>query len=200
MILGGLDIETTGLSQVDGDRIIEVALKMYEFNPVSFEHRHKSDYAIRINPQRAIDAKAEAVHGISLSSLLECPTIEDVAPALHHLMAECDVIVAHNGIGFDLPFVFGEFIRLGIPAPVPEVRVVDTLLQGRWATPDGAVPNLGALAFASGVEYDKSKAHGAAYDVEVMMACFFKHLPAGFFSIPSQPFVYEVPTSKVKAK
>lgn len=191
-LIGGLDIETTGLSQVDGHRMVEIALVIYDLDTQA----QIGKYETRLNPERGIDPKAEAVHGISYDSLITSPRWEAVAPKLAILISKCRYIVAHNGIGFDMPFIYGEFVRVG--EMLPSVRVVDTMLQARWATPDGAVPNLGALCFASGVEYDKSKAHGASYDTECMMACFFKHLPTGFFTMPTEPFQY-VPMAK-KAK
>jgi DNA polymerase-3 subunit epsilon len=183
--IGGLDIETTGLSQTDGHRIVEISLVIYNLDTEKEVGRFES----RINPQRGIDAKAEAVHGISYGDLVDKPLWESVAPKLAVLMGKCKYVVAHNGLGFDAPFVWGEFVRVG--APMPTLGLVDTMLQGRWATPDGVVPNLGALCFACGVDYDKSKAHGAGYDVEVMMACFFSQYKKGFFSLPGEYYKFE---------
>lgn len=193
-LVAGLDTETTGLSQVDGHRLVEVAAVIYDLDTRAELGRFET----RLNPQRGIDAKAQEVHGISYEELVGKPLWETVAPKLSTLLSKCHYVVAHNGEGFDLPFVWGEFLRVG--APMPEVRLVDTMLQGRWATPDGAVPNLGALCFASGVPYDKDKAHGATYDVEVMMACFFEQYPRGFFSLPADPFRYVRPASKKEKK
>ena len=81
-----------------------------------------------------------------------------------------------------------DVLRMGMPTDIP---IIDTMIQGRWATPDGAVPNLEALCFACNVEYDRNKAHGATYDVSVMMACFFKQYERGFFTLPSSPYVYK---------
>lgn len=67
-------------------------------------------------------------------------------------------------------------------------------------TPDGSLPNLGALCFACGVEYDKAKAHGALYDVDVMMASFFSQFDRGFFSLPTQHYQFVPQSSKKKAK
>lgn len=189
-IVGGLDLETTGLDQPGGHRIIEVALLLYDLDTQAELGR----YETRLNPQRGIDPKAEAVHGISYDSLIGRPVWESVAPKLSLLLSKCHYMVAHNGQGFDAPFLWGEFLRVGVS--LPEVIVVDTMIQGRWATPDGAVPNLGALCWASGIDYDKSKAHGAGYDVSVMMACFFKQLPRGFFTLPTEPYHYTVPKEK----
>lgn len=193
-IIAGLDIETTGLEQVEGHRIIEVAAVLYDLDTKA----RLGAFERRINPQRGIDEKAFAVHKISVEDLIGKPVWEEVAEPLSRVLRSCQYVVAHNGIGFDMPFIYGEFIRAGVP--LPEVGVVDTMLQGRWATPDGSVPNLGALCWASGVDYDKEKAHGATYDVEVMMQCFFRHFESGFFRLPTEPFVYVPPKAKEKKR
>lgn len=189
-IVGGLDFETTGLSQPDGHRIIEAALILYDLNTGD----KLGQYTTRLNPERGIDPKAEAVHHISYDSLIGKPTWDVVAPKLNSLVSRCEYLVAHNGIGFDAPFLFGELIRVG--EVLPSVRIIDTMVQGRWATPDGAVPNLQALCFASGVPYDTALAHGALYDVQVMMDCFFKHIKTGFFTLPTETYRYTVPKGK----
>lgn len=187
LIIGGLDLETTGLKQSEGHRIIEVCLKLHREDGSRI-----GGYTTRINPMRGIDPAAEAVHGISLDMLIGEPTWEQVAPKLAAVMGKCDVIVAHNGVGFDGPFLYEEFKRVDIVPP--QVRLVDTMLQGRWATPDGALPNLRRLCWACGVEYDKDKAHAADYDVQVLMECFFKEWKGGFFEVPTE--FYQLPIIK----
>lgn len=181
MIFGGLDFETTGLDPLKGHRIIEVALDLRKETGERI-----GTYVTRVNPERGVDPDAEAVHGISYEKLIGEPTWPMVAPRLSALMGKCDYIVAHNGEGFDAPFVVHEFMRVGVP--VPTIRLIDTMLQGRWATPDGAVPSLKALAFACDVGYDPAKAHAALYDVEVMLDCFFRQYKRGFFQLPTREF------------
>lgn len=182
ILVGGLDFETTGLEQEKGHRIIEAALSVYEL-----ESRRKiGSYVTRINPERSVDPDASAIHGIKFEDLVAEPTWPAVAPKLATLVGKCQFIVAHNGEGFDAPFFARELLRIG--HPVPTMHVVDTMLQGRWATPDGSIPNLGALCFACGVEYDSSKAHAALYDVDRMMECFFSQFDRGFFKLPTEPF------------
>lgn len=184
MIIGGIDIETTGLEQAKGHRIIEVALSMYKHT--EDETMWLGNFTQRINPERSIDPDAQAIHGIAYEDLIECPRWEDVAPRLSKLMAKCDYLVAHNGKGFDIPFILRELLRVGVE--LPRVRLVDTMLEARWATPDGAIPSLGKLAWACNVPYDTSKAHAALYDVRVMMDCFFSQLSAGYFKLPTREF------------
>lgn len=191
VIVGGLDIETTGLDQPEGHRIIELAVILHDLDT----QKEIGRYETRINPERGIDAKAQEVHGIAYEDLVDKPLWTAIAPKVGKLLSHCHYVVAHNGVGFDMPFLFGELIRVG--EPLPSMGVIDTMLQGRWATPDGAVPNLGALAFASNVPYDKSKAHAATYDVEVMLACFFKHYPK-FFQLPTAPYQYQLPVKEKK--
>ena len=185
LLIAGLDLETTGLDQTEGHRIIEVALVIYELGTGKERGRIEQ----RINPMRGIDPKAQAVHGICAEDLIGKPQWETVGHGVSNLISRCQYVVAHNGIGFDAPFLWGEFERIGVA--LPSVPIIDTMIQGRWATPDGAVPNLEALCFACNVEYDRNKAHGATYDVSVMMACFFKQYERGFFTLPSSPYVYK---------
>ncbi|MDL2284885.1 3'-5' exonuclease, partial [Oxalobacter sp. OttesenSCG-928-P03] len=134
-----------------------------------------------INPGRPIDAKAQAVHGITFEMLTKEPEWEVVAPKLQRVISASEIIVAHNGLGFDMPFVTHELKRAGLE--VPEKKVVDTCVDGRWATPLGKIPNLRELCFACNVEYDPDSAHAAEYDVDVMMKCFFHGYKKGFFRV-----------------
>lgn len=184
MIIGGLDIETTGLEQEKCHRIIEIAVLPYLYDEATGTVTPKGKFVQRINPQRAIDPGAQAVHGICYEDLAYSPTWEEVAPKVVRLMSACDLLVAHNGNGFDLPFIAAELLRIG--QPIPDVEVVDTMVQGRWATPMGKLPNLGEFCFATGVDYDKEKAHAAEYDVSVMMESFFVALRKGFIQLPTK--------------
>lgn len=178
-----LDTETTGLDWLKGHRLIEVAAVVYDMDT----RVRLGAYEQRINPQRDIDPKAQEVHGISWDQLLAEPLWEEVGPKFAMLLGKCEHHVAHNGEGFDFPFLIHEFQRIGVAPPV--IRSTDTMLQARWATPDGSLPRLELLAFACGVPYDRAKAHAALYDVEVMAQCFFSQVDRGFFRLETAPFV-----------
>jgi DNA polymerase-3 subunit epsilon len=193
-LIAGLDIETTGISQPDGHRIIELALDIYDLHA----EQRVGSFVTRVNPQRPIDPEAQEIHGISFDMLAHEPLWGVVAPKVSALLSRCHYVVAHNGEGFDLPFVYGELLREG--QALPPVGLVDTMLQGRWATADGSLPNLGALCFAAGVSYDPSKAHGALYDVEVMMASFFAQFKRGFFQLPTSTWAFKPQESRKKGK
>lgn len=162
MILG-LDLETTGLN-AGTDRIIELCFGLYDNNCNKIQNLVK-----RFNPQKPIDPKAQAVHGISNAELMNCPTFDTHAELLSQLMSKADLVVIHNA-KFDAPFLAAEFQRCGVK--VPDVMVYDTMVESRWATPDGKWPKLGQLCYALNVDYDANKAHAADYDVDKMMSCF----------------------------
>lgn len=194
IFVAGLDIETTGLSQTDGHRIIEIALAVHELDT----GRRVGTYMSRVNPERSIDPDAQAVHGISFDDLIGEPTWGEVAAKVAKVLQRCRYVVAHNGLDFDLPFVYGELARIG--QPLPEVGLIDTMLQARWATSDGALPSLEALCFACGVEYDRNKAHAALYDVDVMLECFFRQYPRGFFQLPTARYEFKPMPEGKKAR
>lgn len=178
MIITGLDIETTGLSQEKGHRIVEIAMVCYD----SATRQPRLRFVQRINPERNIDAKAQEVHGIALSDLTGKPKWEAVAPKVVAIMQRSALLVAHNGDDFDLPFIVNELLRLDLMPPA-HVQTFDTMVNGRWATASGKLPSLKELCFACGVDYDPKKAHAADYDVDVMMESFFKGLDWGRFNI-----------------
>lgn len=178
MKIMGFDTETTGLKANDGDRIIEVALLTYDFATRELV----DEYVQRIDPDRSIAAAAQAVHGIRYEDLVGMPRFKEVASEIHKRFTEADCVVAHN-LNFDAMFLMAEFGRVGIV--MPQAESVDTMTDSRWACPDGKFPRLGELAFALQVPFDPAKAHGAAYDVTVMMACFFAGLDRGFYALPA---------------
>lgn len=171
----GLDIETTGLSVVDGHRIIEVAALRYDLLTGELVDK----LVTRVNPERSIDIDAQNVHGIKLEDLEHEPLWPSVAPDVHAFIRSGKVVVIHNA-QFDAPFVDAELMRVGLQFPV-EPAVFCTMENGRWACFDGKLPRLQELCFALGVHYDTTKAHAAEYDVAQMMSCFFRGLKRGFF-------------------
>jgi DNA polymerase-3 subunit epsilon len=181
MLIAGSDTETTGLLNPFGraadHRIIEVYVGLWDLGSRTLV----DEYMQRIHPMRSIDPKAQAVHKISLADLEGKPTWEKVAHPFRAFIERGDLIVGHNWDGFDKPFCDDELERVSLPRLTKPT--FDTMLAGRWATPMGTIPNLGALCWACGIPYDAEKAHAADYDVKVMMECFFKGLDWGWFKL-----------------
>lgn len=55
---------------------------------------------------------------------------KDMLTVLHALLDEADIVVAHNGDGFDLPHIQGRFLMHGIQPPAP-YKQVDTVKVAR---------------------------------------------------------------------
>jgi DNA polymerase-3 subunit epsilon len=178
----GLDTETTGLDWSKGDRVIELAGVV--FDPTG---QRLAAMIQRFNPERAIHAGAQAVHGIGYEELVAQPKFHEKADRVRKLLLAAEVIVIHNA-PFDLAFVLGELQKAGVLQPGEDLAIcaktIDTCEGARWATANGKSPSLSELCFACGVEYDDTKAHAAEYDVTVMMQAFFKGLERGFFTLP----------------
>ncbi|ELV5048823.1 3'-5' exonuclease [Salmonella enterica] len=178
MIATGVDIESTGLDFLSGHKIIEIAMVKYEIET----QKMVDSLVMRFNPRRSIDPKAQAVHGICLEDLAAEPLLADHASSVAAYLSSSDIWVAHNGEAFDIPFIKYELKSYGVS--LPEVPLVDTLFS-LWATEDGKRPRLEELAFSLGFIYDREKAHGALYDTDLMMQCFFKAREKyGFFKLP----------------
>lgn len=179
MIIGGVDLETTGLMEPE-HRIIECCIIKYEWDGVTAKHLSSKTW--RINPQRSIDAKAQKVHKISEADLIGSPTFSGVASEIAEELDGCDVVCAHNGLSFDFPFLAKELER--VRCDLPDFEIFDTMTSGRWATGMGEVPSLQALCYACGVIYQEDLAHAAEYDVEKMLDCLFYGLRRKVYTLP----------------
>ena len=85
-----VDLETTGLSHANGDRIIEVAVIRLEGlndpNPVRFSQL--------VNPQVSIPTASYDIHGIADSMVATAPVFADIIEPLSELLRGA-VFVAH---------------------------------------------------------------------------------------------------------
>ena len=113
-----VDVETTGLEVEDGHRVCEVATV---HGALSGDVR---EFSALVNPERALDAKAAEVNGLSDVQLAQEPPFASISRvALGHLSDA--VIVAHNA-QFDVGFLEAEFIREGLSLPI--APTIDTTI------------------------------------------------------------------------
>lgn len=175
-VVSVFDTETTGLKVEKGHRIIEVAIAMYEVET----ERKLFEFVKRVNPGVAIDPKAQMIHGISQRDLIGKQQFKDIEPVITRFFEKSDIAVAHN-IGFDIEFLFNEYSLIG--KRIPDVQGFDTMEQGRWATSNGKLPNLGELCYACEVDYDPDQAHQALYDITKTAECFFFGIKHGGYNI-----------------
>jgi DNA polymerase III subunit epsilon len=153
------DTETTGLSPVQGDRIVEIGC-VEMFNRVE---TGKSFHAY-FNPGRPMPSEAEAVHGLSDRFLSDKPQFHERSEELLEFIADSPMI-AHNA-AFDFGFINHELGNCGRPA-VCKSRMVCTLTLARQKFP-GAKHSLDALCTRFGVDRSQRIKHGALLDAQLL--------------------------------
>jgi len=178
------DTETTGLKFDKGDRIIEIAMIGYQFDITKPDIEGVEKFRIerRFSVNKAIDPKAQMVHGISQADLVGKPAFKEVEPLITRVFDKADLMVAHN-IGFDVGFIYGEYSLIG--KAIPDVEGFCTMENARWSTSTGKNPNLGELCYALEVDYDPDQAHAALYDVQKTAQCLFEGIKRGGYDIKS---------------
>lgn len=157
-----LDTETTGLSAAQGHRLIEVGC--LEMVNRRFTGQRFHSY---LNPERAVDAGAFQVHGISNEFLKDKPRFSEIAGELLAFISGAEVII-HNA-PFDLSFLNEELRRLGKDhAPIETVCVVlDSLVLARQKHP-GQPNSLDALCRRYQINNTHRDVHGALIDAQLL--------------------------------
>ena len=156
-----LDTETTGLEHRLGDRIIEVGCLELLGRKLSGRRFHKY-----INPEREIDAGAQAVHGLTSEFLADKPRFAEIADELCEFIAGAELII-HNA-PFDVGFLNHEFGLLQ-REPLNQLcaGVIDTLKMARDMRP-GKKNSLNALCSEFAVDHSGRQLHGALLDAELL--------------------------------
>ncbi len=167
-----LDTETTGLEVSQGHRLVEVGcVELLDRRPSG---RRFHSY---LDPERAVDPGALAVHGLSDAFLATQPRFAAVAADLREFLADAELVI-HNA-AFDLGFLDAEFARIDSDH-VPLVRrhaVTDTLLIARERFP-GQRNSLDALCRRFEIDNSGRTLHGALLDAE-LLADVYLALTAG---------------------
>ena len=157
-----LDTETTGLDPKDGHRIIEVGcVEMINRRLTGNNFHHY------LQPDRAIDAEAEAVHGISSAFLADKPRFENIVEDLLAYLRGAELII-HNA-PFDIGFLNHE-LQLVDPVYQPMsayCSVTDTLVMARQLFP-GQRASLDALCKRYEINNAHRTLHGALLDAEIL--------------------------------
>jgi DNA polymerase-3 subunit epsilon len=155
-----LDTETTGLEPEAGHRIIELAcLELHGRRPTG---RHFHRY---LNPERAIDAAASQVHGLTAEDLADKPRFADVVDEFLEFVEGCELLI-HNA-PFDVAFLDTELERIGRPKLATFCTVSDTLAMARDLHP-GKKNSLDALCERYAVDHSRRTLHGALLDAQLL--------------------------------
>src|SRR5580692_11203326 len=157
-----LDTETTGLEPELGHRIIEIGCVELVNRRVTGRTFHRY-----LNPERAIDEGAMAVHGIKRADLDDKPKFAEVAEELISFISDAELVI-HNA-AFDVAFLDAELARLAGAARAVSTlcRVLDTLTLARSMHP-GQRNNLDALCKRYSVDNSRRDLHGALLDARIL--------------------------------
>lgn len=156
-----LDTETTGLSPITGDKIVEIGcVELINRKPTGNNWHHY------INPERLSSPEAFAVHGIPDASLVDKPKFRDVAQDFVRYIDGAEVII-HNA-AFDVGFLDAELLAAGCqPFKRLAAKVVCSLVMAKQQWP-GKRNGLDALCDRLGVDNASRVLHGALLDAELL--------------------------------
>ena len=157
-----LDTETTGLDAARGHRLIELGCVEVLSRRVSGDNFHRY-----LNPERDIDAGAQAVHGIGIEFLADKPRFADVVDEFLAYVKGAELII-HNA-AFDLGFINAELARLGpqYGKLTDHCTVLDTLALAREMYP-GQRNSLDALCKRLDIDNAHRELHGALLDAGIL--------------------------------
>ncbi len=160
-----LDTETTGLEPSQGHRIIEIGCVELLNRRLTGRRYHQYLY-----PDRAIDAGAIEVHGITNEHLADKPRFPDVAAAFLDFIKGAELII-HNA-AFDVGFINHELARVGADSSLircldGHCTVLDSLALARRLHP-GQKNNLDALCRRYNIDNSQRDLHGALLDAEIL--------------------------------
>lgn len=157
-----LDTETTGLETADDHRIIEIGC-------IELVNRRKTGRTFHyyLQPDRAIDAGAVEVHGITNEFLADKPRFADIVDDFLAFARDSQLVI-HNA-PFDLGFLEHELSRMGRRAEElrEQTTVLDTLVLARDMHP-GQRNSLDALCKRYEIDNSQREYHGALLDAEIL--------------------------------
>lgn len=153
-----MDTETTGLSPLTGDRVVEIGgVELFNHIPTGKTlHQY-------INPDRQMTADAYNVHGLSDEFLRDKPRFAEIADNMLAFFGDA-TLIAHNA-PFDVSFLNFELEKAGRPAL--RNPIIDTVAVARDKHP-GARVSLDALCKHYGIDNSRRTLHGALLDSEIL--------------------------------
>ena len=154
-----LDTETTGLSNTEKHRIVEIGCielsNQIPTNKVFHEY---------INPQRPVSEEAYKIHGYSDKFLSDKKTFAEISEDFLNFIKDKKLII-HNA-PFDLSFLNYE-LRLIHQKEINKKDVIDTLELARQKFP-GSQNSLDALCKRFNVDNSQRSKHTALIDCELL--------------------------------
>ncbi len=166
-----LDTETTGLNPQEGHRIIEIGCVEMVKRRLTGQRFHSY-----LNPERAIDEGAVAVHGITSAFLQDKPSFADIVQDFLAFIEGAELVI-HNA-PFDVGFINHELALLAGQADFAHLgkvhdysTVFDSLTFARKKHP-GQRNSLDALCKRYNIDNSHRELHGALLDAEILADVF----------------------------
>ena len=161
-----LDIETTGLSFLEGHKIVEIGCVELLNNFPSGKTWQRY-----INPERSMPEEAFKIHGLSEEFLSNKPVFSDIIDDFLNFIKDSDLII-HNS-RFDFPFINYELEINNRKALDPKKnKVIDTLNLARKMHPGQSV-SLDALSRRYKINIEREN-HGALLDAEILAEVYLE--------------------------
>lgn len=149
-----VDLETTGHSPLNGDRIIQIAIVFIENNKII------DTYMRYVHPQRPIPPFIHQLTSIGDEELKDAAPFEEIAEEVADLLTGC-IFVAHN-TDFDVSFLQKELVRCGMAKW--HGKTIDTVELAKIMYP--TLPGYRLQDIAESLNISLKQAHRADDDAE----------------------------------
>ncbi len=170
-----LDTETTGLSPLHGDRIVEIGAIRVTRRKV----RRDDAFHYYLNPDRHIPEEVVRIHGISDEDVKNAPHFAEIGEAFLSFIRDATLVI-HNA-SFDLGFLAHELHLSGLP-DMAGVPVIDSLQFARKRHPQQR-NSLDALCDRYGINRGHRTLHGALLDAELLAEVYLAMTGGRQFSL-----------------
>ena len=154
-----LDVETTGLSYQDGDKIVEIACVETEDLVPTGNIFHEI-----LNPERKVSEDAFRVHGFSDTFLKNKPKFKDISLNLQNFIKDKKLII-HNA-KFDVGFLNSQLKEIKLKE-INFNNVIDSLEVARNKFP-GVSNSLDSLCKRYNIDLSRRTKHNALLDCELL--------------------------------
>lgn len=169
-----IDTETTGLSPLNGHRIVEIAAVETVGGLVTGKVFHTY-----LDPKREIDPGAMKVHGLSRDFLNGKPTFCNIAMNFVDFVRDAELMM-HNA-QFDTSFINAEFKRSGFSFTLNDIGNVQCTMKLARSLFPGESASLDSLIQRSNIKIVRGK-HSALEDARILSDIFFQILSPENFS------------------
>ena len=163
------DVETTGMSYENGDRIVEIGM-------VELINKTKTGRTLHMffNPEKQMDDEVISVHHITNEFVADKPLFKEKAKEIFDFINTDSVLIAHNA-SFDMGFLNYELQNAGFDK-IDESRFIDTLIISRTKYPQYRSHSLDAICkrFDISLTEREEKGHGALLDSYLLVDVYLE--------------------------